>query len=259
MPADTKPPKAAPPQAPRTTNTPQASMDEAVRALEEAQQRVDDLELERTVRIPRREYERRDELLAAQTRHDMAAIQRLKDEKFELNRRNNAILQVEQPRAEEALRQARQRHLDAQLDLPTGTPDELEEALAAAQQARQALVHEQQQLEGRVQRALRLGDIKTGSTSLARKAALPFELAAADVQVRRASAALAQAQVAEAEAELPALREAVEVAEAKVREANEARNRAVSAWRGQLQNKQEAESTLRQHRKTFGAELAGSE
>lgn len=224
-------------------------------AVNRAQAHLDALEEELTWSIPKREQEIRLEREEARRRGDGDAVERLKQENFALARRHNEILLQEKPAAGQALSDARWAHVSASMALPTGTIKQLEADLEDARQHHRQLVEEQTQTDVKIGAALRGGDARPWPALLARKAEIPFELGAADSRVRRTQAGLLAAQIAEVEAELPALCEAVEVAEKALAAAQEIRNRAVEASRRRLEVQREAEGALRQHRRRFAAEM----
>ncbi|MDP8975742.1 MAG: hypothetical protein M3N28_05115 [Actinomycetota bacterium] len=239
-------PETATPPAPPTT------VDDEVK---EAQDRVDALEFEVDVTLPARVLEMKEERFDAKARGDGDAWQRLDQEMQELRRRAQEITRREQPAAVEALLQAKRRQLDELMALPTGTRDELEAALEEAYGKQQALQREQQEVEAKLERAVSGGDTKDVPKLLARQAVLPFEHVAADVRMRRVKAGFLQQMAAEAEAETPALVEAVEVAAQAVREAQERQGRAVGALARHREELREAQSSLKELRRMFAEHL----
>lgn len=240
-------PETATPPAPPTT------VDDQVK---EAQERADALEFEVDVSMPARVLEMREERFDANKRGDGATLQRLDQEMQDLRRRTWEITQREQPAAAEALRQAKRRQLDELMALPTGSRDELEAGLEEAYGKQQALQREQQEIEAKLERAMSGGDTKDVAKLLARQAVLPFEHVAAEVRVRRAKAGLLQQMAAEAEAETPALVEAVEVAVQAVQEAQEEQGRALGALHRHKEELQQAQRSLKELRRLFAEHYA---
>ncbi|MDP8975741.1 MAG: hypothetical protein M3N28_05110 [Actinomycetota bacterium] len=140
--------------------------------------------------------------------------------------------------------------------LPTGSLEELEAGVAQALADQRALLREQKEVGAHADRALSGGTTKDAPGLLARRAALPAELAAVEVRVRQARAGLLQQLTADAAAKTPALVKDVVVAEGVVRRAERERARAIEALRCHQVELQQAQSALNQLRRLFAEHIA---